>query len=780
MLDEVPVYSSCYSPPPGPRPSPPPGQHPARPPNPPPGQCVAAPNITLLSSDAPGGLPGFTQTDSAAECQQRCKANDCCRAYTWHGRSTGSFFRNCYLITDPPDPWKWAQPYAGHFSGLCDHGAGPRPVSCNRVNDICRPASVVCAATNVSQVTGVIGTTSAASKALAGDGVVPVVTCLEHLLDLANDWPQWKAKSFGVAGSCNYSDPTSCVNTLDTTYNYPLWFGPWAAAIELDTTQDAGVDISKYTWKDAANMVVHAMADGEWGGVQFKVSGAAKAEGVGPQQDGNPILNFSHGGFQQARGATLSSKAWGKRGNRFYMEGAAEFLDAEGEWHFDQASRTLYMMPPAGVKLPPAPELLLTQTDTLLQFLGSSSDAGSRVEYLRFENLSFAFTSAQFFRPHEETSGGDYATHRSAAIKVENATALTFAGNEFAWIGGNGIFLSNSVRNTTVTASMFRFLGTSGVAVQGKTGAAMMDGRDGERMMAAHGRIADNGVRLPTNNLVSNNVFADYGIWDKQSACYHKALAPDNVFRDNVCFNSSRHGVNFQDGFGGGGVAEGNLFFNLNRETSDTTALNAWNRRNYVTSSDADPAVGILVPPRYNEWRRNLVLKRDYYGVRDGNGNGLRNDDGSSFYKHSNNVLVYAGLQFNGGTQIWSYNNLLIEGVWNLGPTPDAARHFNNTVVDNGKNIQNGGDCTGFWKSTKPGVAPGIYTGDFNLGVSNATGQGDVDWDTFYCGHSLAEWQAHTGQDVHSRHVTANGDGMYDSPTILKAARAMLWPDDQA
>ena len=25
-----------------------------------------------------------------------------------------------------------------------------------------------------------------------------------------------------LAGQCNYSDPLSCVNTLDTTYNFPL------------------------------------------------------------------------------------------------------------------------------------------------------------------------------------------------------------------------------------------------------------------------------------------------------------------------------------------------------------------------------------------------------------------------------------------------------------------------------------------------------------------------------------------------------------------------------
>eukprot|EP01050_Picozoa_sp_SAG11_P010934 SAG11_NODE_1125_length_5773_cov_1.928974_5_plen_211_part_00 len=34
------------------------------------------------------------------------------------------------------------------------------------------------------------------------------------------------------------------------------------------------------------------------------------------------------------------------------------------------------------------------------------------------------------------------------------------------------------------------------------------------------------------------------------------------------------------------------------------------------------------------------------------------------------------------------------------------------------------GNCAGFLKATKDGVKPGIYTGDWNLGVANSTGQG--------------------------------------------------------
>ena len=81
-------------------------------------------------------------------------------------------------------------------------------------------------------------------------------------------------------------------------------------------------------------------------------------------------------------------------------------------------------------------ELLLTQTDTLLQMLGSDTTPGSRVQHLVFSNLSFSHTSAQFFRPHEETSGGDYSTHRSGAVKLENATGVQLLANDFQWIGG--------------------------------------------------------------------------------------------------------------------------------------------------------------------------------------------------------------------------------------------------------------------------------------------------------------------------------------------------------
>jgi hypothetical protein len=239
------------------------------------------------------------------------------------------------------------------------------------------------------------------------------------------------------------------------------------------------------------------MADGEWGGVQFRV---ATADSNLPNQTGNTQLTFSYGGWQQARGATLRKADDGKtHGNRFYMEGSIEFLDAPGEWHLDSSTHVLSIIPPAevvevlldnnenradalnaGLHM----DLVATQTDSLFAFLGADS-ATDRVEHIVLANMTFTSTSAQYFLPHEETSGGDYAIHRGGAIFAENASMLELVGNTVEHIGGNAVFLSNSVRNITVHENVFRFLGTSGVSLVGRTAGAMMDARDGEAMVGA-------------------------------------------------------------------------------------------------------------------------------------------------------------------------------------------------------------------------------------------------------------------------------------------------------
>jgi hypothetical protein len=50
---------------------------------------------------------------------------------------------------------------------------------------------------------------------------------------------------------------------------------------------------------------------------------------------------------------------------------------------------------------------------------------------------------------------------------MENTTDVKIIGCDFSHIGGNAVFLSNSVSNSVLSSNMFEYLGTSGVAVQG-------------------------------------------------------------------------------------------------------------------------------------------------------------------------------------------------------------------------------------------------------------------------------------------------------------------------
>ena len=94
-----------------------------------------------------------------------------------------------------------------------------------------------------------------------------------------------------------------------------------------------------------------------------------------------------------------------------------------------------------------------------------------------------------------------------------------------------------------------------------------------------------------------------------------------------------------------------------------------------------------------------------FTGIADLNGDAIRNDDGASFYTHSNNV-VYApknpGVQFNGGTQIYPIGNLyLLTGAgWLLASVPDVAGIFNDTVVDALPHGLFNGACDGFYRNS--------------------------------------------------------------------------------
>jgi hypothetical protein len=97
----------------------------------------------------------------------------------------------------------------------------------------------------------------------------------------------------------------------------------------------------------------------------------------------------------------------------------------------------------------------------------------------------------------------------------------------------------------------------------------------------------------------------------------------------------------------------------------------------------------------------------------------------------SGNVMYNAGMEFNGGTQVFTHGNLFVHGGWTMcASPPDYGGGSFDTYVDNSflfTSICGMAQCEAFWKDnvtnhTAAGNKRCIYESDYNTIVRNSTG----------------------------------------------------------
>ena len=181
-------------------------------------------------------------------------------------------------------------------------------------------------------------------------------------------------------------------------------------------------------------------------------------------------------------------------------------------------------------------------------------------------NVTFTQTEPTFLESYKASSGGDWSIHRGGTVFVEGVDGFTIQQCLFDSPGGNGLFLSNYVRNAIIERNEFRYPGDSAIASLGST--ELIDGTSGNQ---------------PRGTKIINNLMHENGIYGKQSGAYFQSLIAQVEFDGNILFNGPRDGVNFNDNFGGGHVLKNNLGFNMVRETADCGPFNFFNRVPYIT-----------------------------------------------------------------------------------------------------------------------------------------------------------------------------------------------------
>lgn len=549
----------------------------------------------------------YGKVDSATDCQKACEMDGSCFAFTWHDTTLGSFANMCYFRIDG----LWA-PHSepGHTSGkklyilvadLTDQVTtsftslfidGRRAVRARYPDG--NPETMGLHTNPTGYVPLAVRWLPPAPKPAATEVHV--------------DYPERNGTHFpqfqiGIGGPVDAFDPPeSYWGTKDptggggATYKIPtgLWYLP-------------SEGFANRTWKRPETGVVHAFHCGHWGNWQFAING---------RNDSLHQISWSYGGFQEARGC--------ESGAEWYVENILEELDAPGEWYFDNLDNKLYFFPNGSV-----PQSGIgTVLDTLINIEGGMD---SPVQNITIANLTFAHTATTFLKHYEVPSGGDWAIHRGGAVFVEGVDGFLLQNCLFDAPGGNGLFLSNYIRNAIVDSNEFVYCGDSAIAVVGST--KLIDGTDGNQ---------------PRGTKIIGNLIHEVGIFGKQTSAYFQSLACETEILGNVFFNGPRAGINFNDGFGGGNFVGENLGFNMVRETGDHGPFNSWDRQPYLTNvKDGTPSLN----PAPSNLTMNFLIN-NYHSTWP-----IDHDDGSCYYIDRYNYLVYGGYKnYLGHTKIVKSN----------------------------------------------------------------------------------------------------------------------------
>jgi parallel beta-helix repeat protein len=207
-------------------------------------------------------------------------------------------------------------------------------------------------------------------------------------------------------------------------------------------------------------------------------------------------------------------------GDRYYVEGALELLDAAGEWYHDSASGTLYYAPLPGETLKRA-EVIAPVLRFIVRLEGQPQ-AEKFIERVNFRGLTFAHAEWEFPRDPE-------VAKRSAMVWPAPSTEI--GGFAQAAIGVTGAVWGEGVRNSAFERCKFMNLGAYGVEL-GRGCQSNVISRCEFADLGAGGikigetRIRDHPAELARNNEISDcylhhggrTFHSAIGIWIGQSA----------------------------------------------------------------------------------------------------------------------------------------------------------------------------------------------------------------------------------------------------------------------
>ncbi|MDB4584292.1 right-handed parallel beta-helix repeat-containing protein, partial [Draconibacterium sp.] len=416
------------------------------------------------------------------------------------------------------------------------------------------------------------------------------------------------------------------------------------------------------SWENVAGAYLHAMQNALWGDMHWLIKGKIS--------DGSLDLE---GGWQNNRPSEMHP--------RYRMvENIFEELDVPGEWFFNKKERMLYYYPSPGVDLEKA-QFEIVVLKHLIEFGGTRKDP---VRFIQFNGLVFRHAARTFMENKEPLLRSDWTTYRGGAVMFNNAEDCSITNCEFDQLGGNSIFVNNYNRRIAIKSCYIHHSGANGIAFVGDPEMVRSPlFRYGEQDFKSIDRTpGPKGDNYPSDCLVEDCLITLTGRDEKQTAGVQISMSHQITVSHCSIYDVPRAGININEGTFGGHIIEYCDVFNTVLETGDHGSFNSWGRDRFWTPNILETAAEIENNPelyKLDMLDSNIIRNSRW---RCDHGWDIDLDDGSSWYRIYNNVLLNGGLKMREGYDRIATNNIIVNNslhphVW----YPESGDVFKHNIV---------------------------------------------------------------------------------------------------